>query len=145
MNGHTFLFEPGRWRAKGHYWDDEGKIVPLEGESRVEHGGGAWTLAGQMKLYGQQLEIVNNYAIVPFAEGRRTTTWQAHNPALGRMIGSFTVIADTILSAFTSEDGRFHGSEALIMQSPMHYLSRGVLMKGAAIVSTWSVALQKIA
>lgn len=144
MNAHTYLFQPGLWKAKGHFWDAEGRIIPMEGESRIEHGPDGWTIQGRLCLLGHQFEYVNDYRLEPAAPEMRHIPWTSLNPALGFLKGHFIVVADAILSSFHSEDGRHHGSETLLLQEPTLYHARGMLLKGEELVSSWSAALQRV-
>lgn len=144
MNPHTFLFQPGLWKAKGHFWDAEGRVIPMEGESRVEHDADGWAIHGRLSLLGQQFEYVNDYRLEPAAPDVRDIPWTSLNPALGFLRGHFIIVADAILSTFRGEDGRHHGSETMLLQEPTLYHCRGMLLKDEDLISSWSAALQRI-
>lgn len=141
---HTYLFEEGAWLTEGSYVDGDGALFTLRGRSVVNHGEGAWWIEGHMTLYSQPpVESHNDYAIRPFGSGQHATTWVSDNPALGRLVGQFTVVADTIVSLYGSEDGRHSGSEFLRRVDPDTYDGVGVLFRGPQRLSAWWLTLRR--
>jgi len=136
-NRHTFLFEPGRWKAAGYLNDEKGAATSVQGWAEVEHGREHWRLTATMG------EIVNCYTIVPFAPGALSTTWRSENPSLGGLRGHFAVAGDAILCQFQTEDGRYHGCEYLRRLSDQRYENGGVLFCGSARVSSWAMELTR--
>jgi hypothetical protein len=143
---HTFLFQEGLWTQKGYYYDDSDSPIPLEGKTRVTHLPGLWVNEGAMELKSGEKPIIvhNRYEIIPFADGRSTTTWKSFHPAIGELMGYFVVVEDAILSSCLSADGRFSGLEFLLKASDAQYANRGVFLKDGLRLSSWSIMLRKI-
>ncbi|MCE5274756.1 MAG: hypothetical protein ABFD70_12360 [Syntrophaceae bacterium] len=142
--GHTFLFTQARWLARGLFFDAKGKALPAEGEISISHQGNLWVNEGIIKVLGERpAEIRNRYEIVPIPEGTSTTTWTSVNPAIGRFMGSFAVVGDSILSCFQSEDAAYSGMEYLRQEESHQYQNRGVLLLRGERVSSWAVTLRK--
>jgi len=141
---HTFLFHPGTWHALGTYIDNQGKTVAAEGTVSIIHQGDLWVNEGSIKVLGEnRLEFLNHYEIVPFERDGLTTTWCSRNPSLGTLYGVFAVVGDSILSAFSSEDGASTGMEYLRQLEPEQYENRGVLFHEGLMVSSWAMELRK--
>lgn len=143
---HSFLFEEGYWKASGCYYTEKGVAHQVEGRVRIYHEDDLWINDGVMKVVGQEaIEIRNRYEIIPWAQGGELTTWVSMNPGLGVLEGTFTIVGDSILSAYRAEKGDFSGAEVLMRTSPDCYLNRGVLVyKGKEKLSSWSVELKRI-
>ena len=142
---HTFLLREGVWIARGHYFDDMERILPLEGMVRITHLEGLWLNEGQVeiKMGENAVKIHSRYEIIPFEEGKSQTTWESANPDLGILRGGITIVADTIISTCRSEKGEYNGAEFHIKVSDVHYKNRGILLKGSDKLSSWSVDLKK--
>lgn len=140
---HTFLFEEGLWVVSGEYIDNERKVMPMEGTSRIIHSLRQWKSEGYMRLMtgDKVLEIRNMYDIVPIPKGKDTTTWKSFDPALGSVTGRFVVVDDSIISTLSSGDGLVTGVEYLVKVSDLNYRSRGFIFKGAEKISSWSAEL----
>ena len=142
---HTFLFQDGAWIARGHYFDDMERILPLEGLVRITRLEGLWLNEGEteIKMGENLIKIHNRYEIIPLEEGKNQTTWQSMNPDLGILMGQYIIVADTIISICRSENGEYTGTEFHLKVSDVHYKNRGILSKGNDKLSSWSVDLQK--
>ena len=142
---HTFLLQEGVWIARGHYFDDMERVLPLEGIVRIAHLDGLWLNEGQAEIMmGENtVKISSHYEIIPFEEGKNQTTWESVNPDLGVLQGQAVIVADTIISTCRSEKGEYIGAEFHIKMSDVHYKNRGILLKGMDKLSSWSVDLQK--
>ncbi|MEN6320507.1 MAG: hypothetical protein ABFD82_17350 [Syntrophaceae bacterium] len=142
---HTFLFQEGYWNAKGHYFDDTDRPLPLVGTTRITHLDGLWINEGEMEINtgDQSIKIYNRYEIVPFREGKNQTTWKSLNPDLGTLLGRFVIVDDTILSTCSTKSGGYTGTEFFLRVTETHYKNRGVLFKENDILSSWSVDLRK--
>ena len=142
--GHTFLFEEGRWKAEGFFRDAEGLTVTVRGETRISHGENHWIMDGFMEIEGEvPRRIENRYVIEPF-NGRDITSWSSENPALGTLVGTFTVVGDSILSHFTCDDVACTGMEYLRFIDGDVYINRGTLLREGNLVSSWSVTLRRV-
>ncbi|MDD2443856.1 MAG: hypothetical protein PHS52_05095 [Desulfotomaculaceae bacterium] len=139
---HTFLFTESTWSAKGTYYDEKNKPVEVTGESFITHLKKAWFLDASITLPGENpLELKKGYEIVPFNQD--VTSWKSENPAMGTMLGSFTVVEDSIISLFSSQKGDFFGTEFFTMINESEYVWKGVLYSQAGKISSWSVTLTR--
>lgn len=134
---HTFLFEEGRWQARGTLSTAGGGDEEVCGVTTIRHTAEAWLMEARMGSYE------NRYRIEPFAPERPWTPWSSRSPAAGRVRGRFSVVDDSILSMFTSDDGRFAGFEYLRRISDDCYECRGSFFKGPHRVSAWTVRLSR--
>ncbi|RJX21570.1 MAG: hypothetical protein C4570_02455 [Ammonifex sp.] len=141
---HTFLFQPATWTAKGTFTDADGNTVPVDGETTITHEPEVWVNEGYMRLLDESgLELQNRYEIVPFAEGKDFTSWKSFNPALGVLIGAFSIVDDSIISISASEDGQYYACEYLLKIDDGNYRGRGVLFRSGEKLSSWAVDLAK--
>lgn len=141
---HTFLFEQGKWIASGVYYDEHNNEIQIEGQTVITHGGTYWVNDGYMKLLlSEPIEYLNRYEIVPFVGDSWITSWQSDNPALGRLKGVFTIVKDSIISKYESEDKRYSGCEYLLKIDDKTYENRGVVFKGNDQLSSWAVQLKR--
>ncbi len=141
---HAFLFQPATWAATGVYTFADGKTVPVKGETTVTHKPKVWVNEGRMRLLDETgLKLENRYEILPFTEGRDYTSWKSFNPALGVLIGAFSIVADSIISMSASEDGQYYACEYLLRIDDLTYRNRGVLFRSGEKLSSWAVDLTK--
>ncbi|MGD9488295.1 MAG: hypothetical protein AB7W47_09755 [Calditrichaceae bacterium] len=144
MNGHSYLFTEGKWKATGIYTDGDGISYNATGEVIVKHSTGLWMSDGIMNVKGlNDAEFQNNYKIIPFTEGKDFTTWKSINPVFGLLTGRFVVIADSILSVYGSENGIISGSESLLQINNRLYRNWGFVFKGTDKLSSWAMDLEK--
>jgi hypothetical protein len=141
---HTFLFDEAAWTARGHFTDAEGFARAVDGSADIAHGADTWTNRSVMRLLSDPpVAFASDYRITPFAPGAPATAWESHTPTMGRMLGRFAVVGDSILSTFTSEDGSHAGAESLQMVEADRYLGRGVLYRNGDFFSAWVVELRR--
>jgi hypothetical protein len=141
---HTFLFDEAAWSARGTFIDAEGNARAVDGSAEIAHGAESWTNRSVMRLLSRPpAEFANDYTITPFAPGAAATAWESRNAAIGRMVGRFAVVGDSILSTFASEDGAHSGAESLQMVEADRYMGRGVLYRDGAFFSAWIVELRR--
>lgn len=144
-NRHTFLFIEAVWSAEGVYVDESENPFPLVGQTEIVHGATVWINTGSMRINGPQpSELRNRYEIAPFQPGVSCTAWRSFNPDLGPLVGQFVVVADTILSAWRTEDGRASGAESLLQINESEYQNRGVAFFGPRRMSSWAATLKRI-
>jgi len=142
---HTFILQEGKWQATGHYFDDQGKAIPIEGSARITHLKQFWLNESRMKLLleDKSIGIVNDYEITPFEEGSDTTVWKSLNPSLGYLYGKFVIVGDSILSICASKQGTYTATEYLVKVADDHYRNMGAFFRGDQKVSSWEVELKK--
>ncbi|MBR9999546.1 MAG: hypothetical protein KFF73_11275 [Cyclobacteriaceae bacterium] len=141
---HTYLFETGKWKAIGTYFDENGIPVNVTGESSMDVTKKIWTLHGFMELQlDDPIKIFNRYIIKPFDPQKDHTTWISENPALGKLKGRFTIVNDMIISQYQSEDGKFSGSEVLLFIDDDQYQNWGVVFENDFKISSWEVMLER--
>jgi hypothetical protein len=141
---HTFVLEPATWIATGHFTGQSGEPNAASGEAVISHDKKVWRNRGRMRIEADPvLELANVYDIVPFPHQSPWTCWTSHNAGLGRLIGRFILMPDTIMSIFESEDGAYNGSETMLRLGPDTYRCRGALLRGGVLVSHWSLELKR--
>ena len=141
---HTFLLTQGRWSGSGVYTDESGVTSPAEAELTITHLGDLWLNEGTMAVEGEKTSVITNrYEIVPLAKGALTTTWKSTNPAIGVLYGIFSIVGDSILSAYCSDDGSYSGMEYLRQVSTDAYENRGIMLHEGMRVSSWEMDLTK--
>ena len=124
--------------------DRTGNRIEVVGESAMMHDANVWRLTGVMRLKSDPpQEIRNAYEIVPFNQGSDTTSWESVNPALGKLIGQFTLFEGVILSLYHSTDGKFSGTEYLRKIDDLHYENKGALYQDKKKLSSWEVTLTR--
>ncbi len=143
---HTFILQEGKWQATGHYFDDQGKAIPIEGSARITHLKQFWLNESRMKLFigDNPVGIVNDYEITPFEGGKESTEWISSNPSLGRLYGQFVIVGDSILSICKSMDGTYRATEYFLKVTDDHYRNRGAFFKEDMKVSSWEVELRRV-
>ncbi len=142
---HTFLFRRGKWTGTGTYFDENNNSCPVEGETTIIHEGEIWKNQGYIKLLIEHPVLFkNNYEIIPFKSDEDFTTWTSTNPDIGKLIGKFVIIDDTIISSYHSENLEYNGGEILVKIDDETYKSRGYLFKEDKKVSSHAVELKKV-
>lgn len=142
---HTYLFQPGKWRARGRYYGPQGMPVEAEGEVEIAHGPDKWENRGVMRIKGPGArEFRNNYEMPPIPKGALSGTWTGRNPDLGEFRGELTVVEDAILLVSGSLDGTYETFETLMRVDDENYVSRGVLFGAGERLSSWAVTLESV-
>jgi hypothetical protein len=91
------------------------------------------------------IEFRNTYQVAIPRAGSRVVPWQSHNPALGRLTGTFFIADDAIMSSFRSGDSKYVGSEHMNYLAPDRYHAHGLFLASGAVVSAWSMELSRTA
>jgi hypothetical protein len=139
---HSWLFEPGSWRATGSFWESGEIEREARGRSIVRHTPETWWIDGEMEILAEPpVRFQNNYHIAPPRGDTNILAWRSQNPGIGVLNGRFVVAGDTIMSLFRSEDGTFAGSEHLTRIDSDRYHARGVFGASGEVVSSWSMEL----
>jgi hypothetical protein len=142
---HTCIFEEARWSAEVVYIDAEGKHSKVVMRTAVEHGQDLWHLDVNMRVLTEPVqEFVNRYDISPWSDTSRPTTWTSDSSVLGSMAGRFSVVGETILSEFKTEDGVCAGFECLVEMDESTYIAAGMLLNQGDIAGSWQVTLNRI-
>ena len=142
---HTYIFNEGKWNAKGLYYDHEANQFEVIGETIIKHLKDEWILDGFMELKTKKpIRFFNKYSIIPKQRDKDYTIWTSVNPAIGKLNGKFMIIGDTILSSYISEDGVYSGSESLYRINENKYLNRGFAFNGEEKLSSWAVTLERV-
>ena len=142
---HPYLLQPLVWTAQGTYYYGEGHSFPLTRQSRLRRGNRLWQLEGEMVIAAlQPLKFWNNYDISQ-AEDPSTLRWTSHNPALGTLAGTFTLVGNCILSIYNSPDGIYSGTETLWLQADGSYYNAGGSLCRGQRMSSWTAVLRAAA
>lgn len=144
-SGHSFLFAEDTWRAEGRSVLRDGTWRPASGVTTIRHDPEEWVIEGEMVVESGEGEerIENVYRVRPFSEEDGFTTWTSHNPALGELRGSFSVVGETILSVYEGSGGRGSGTECIRRLTRDVYEARGTLTEGGERISAWSLTLRR--
>lgn len=138
---HTMFFKTWKWVATGKFWDENEAETAVIGETNIticENIG----IDSFMEIQGEnKVRFDNKYAIQPFKGN--SANWTSINPAIGNLIGTFTIIEDAIISEYYSEDKNYHGVESLTQLSETKYFARGAFYNKGKRISSWAVELNK--
>jgi hypothetical protein len=63
---------------------------------------------------------------------------------LGKLNGRFTVVNDTIISQYQSEDRKYSGTEILLFIDDDQYENWGVVYEDDRKMSSWEVMLERL-
>jgi hypothetical protein len=141
---HTFLFEPGIWKAAGTFWTADGRALEADGRSEVSHAKECWMIAGKLRvLASPTVEFVNIYCMQPPAKDVLTSKWTMENATLGKLHGIFSVVGPSIMSLYRSEQGAYQGSEHLLQLEEDRYEAYGLLLMDDRRLSSWRVVLKR--
>jgi hypothetical protein len=141
---HTFFVQEGSWAASGRLLDEKESEIPIVGSASITHYDERWVNRSTMRLLTDPpMELANEYEIRPLAPGNASTPWSSFNPSLGRMSGFFTLLGDSILSTYRSEDGAYSGAECLLQEDADTYRVWGVLFKEGEKLSSWEAVLKR--
>lgn len=142
---HSYILQEASWKAIGVYYDSAGNQFEVYGETAIKHFKDEWVLDGFMEVkLDNPVRFFNKYSITPLPVGKDFTDWTSQNPALGKLIGKFMIIGDTILSSYSSENGLYSGSECLVLLDNGTYHNRGFAFNGDRKLSSWEVTLQRV-
>lgn len=139
---HAYLTEPGEWVAEGSFWDESGSRHRASGVSRVIHGAAEWEIDSSLHVDGGP-SFANQYRLSPLAADQWQTTWESQNEALGAMLGEFILLAETIVSRFTTPGGTARGFETLGRLADGEYRSAGALYVDGRLLSCWEMTLRR--
>jgi hypothetical protein len=143
---HTFLFEPGIWKATGVFWTADGRALEAEGTSEVTHSKECWMIAGRLRvLASPPVEFLNIYCMQAPGKDALTSPWTMENASLGKLHGIFSVVGPSILSMYRSEQvaGGYQGTEHLMQVDEEHYIAYGILLMDDRRLSSWRVELKR--
>ena len=76
-------------------------------------------------MFDKPARFYNDYSIKANNDNHHIIPWESYNPALGKLIGNFTIEAETITSRYVSDDARCNGSEILTQLDEHTYKATG--------------------
>lgn len=139
---HTFLFQEGRWQAFGVFIDSNGRKVDLTGYADITHASDRWLNHSKMVVALEPpVTFENRYQIVPLRPGQLETRWSSVNPDVGRLEGFLSVVGDSLMFEYGTDDRLHHGSEYLRQLDGIRYVNRGVFYSGGRRASSWLAEL----
>lgn len=141
---HTFLFNEGKWKAKGVFFDHENNPSEVEGEAVIEHTSDKWLFHNQFNFKDKQKNpIKNTYQIDPIQETRDFTFWRSDSHEFGTLHGRFMIIGDTILSSYQSESRIYPGTESLVKISDNKYIYKGFSFGEDSKQFSWEMEFER--
>ncbi len=142
---HTYLFEEGKWTASGNYFDSENNDLEVKGESNIKHEKEQWHLHSFMELQDvAKTRIQSTYVISAMSRDAEYSFWESDNPDLGKLLGRFMIVGDSIMSMYQSESRLYSGTEVLTKINDKKYLAKGFAFYGDEKLSSWEVFLERI-
>ncbi len=138
LTDHPFLATTRTWHSAGIRVDD-GVKAPIEGRVTVARTDCGWDIRTSPSegRASTTLPAVRYDVRLPRQRGERAD-WIAVDPCYGRLIGQFVAVDDSISSTFVSSDGKYSGSEWMILDGG-RYRSRGVVLHDGELVCRWSM------
>lgn len=141
-HNHTYIMIPGKWQAKGIYFDENYGSLPVHGETEILHNSDGWILDGYMELELEEtVRFYNKYTITPFKKDADFTSWISENPVLGTLVGKFMIAGNLLLSSWQSKDNEYSGTECLIRLDSKKYKNHGFAFHDDQKLSSWEVEL----
>ena len=141
---HTFIYQPGNWKASGVFWTADGQALEAEGRSEVSHAKECWMIAGKLRvLASPPVEFVNIYCMQRPLKDALTSPWTMENAALGKLHGIFSIVGPSIMSVYRSERGSYQGTEHLLQRGEDFYEAYGLLLMDDRRLSSWRVELKR--
>jgi hypothetical protein len=141
---HTFLFEPAVWSVGGTFWAGDRQPIDAQGRIEISHRDTCWLLSGSMRvLSSPPVEFVSAYSIGLPGRDASTLQWTAENAMLGKLVGVFSVVGNSILSIFHSADGSYQGTEHLALVDADNYHACAMLLFNNRKLSSWNVRLTR--
>ncbi|MBI3988970.1 MAG: hypothetical protein HY347_05075 [candidate division NC10 bacterium] len=141
---HSYLLEPGRWRAQGVLKSPGGVEKRFTGHSEVSREGRSLIrVEAAVQLEGEgQVELRVRYRIS--LDGARFT-FEQHNETLGDMVGFGFMGEKAIVIVYRSAEqrGRYSGFELLYQMADDRYLSIGCLMINGVLNSMTEATLER--
>ena len=140
LTDHPFLATTGTWEATG-IRVDEGVDARIDGSVAVKRNETGWDIRTSGPEDGPSPTLPTvRYDVRPLRQRGERADWIAVDPRYGRLIGQFVAVDDSISSTFVSTDGRYSGSEWMILEGG-RYRSRGVVLRDGELVCRWSMWL----
>lgn len=139
---HTYFLAGRQWQANGTYYDENGYAFELSGLACISRSEGEWSLDGYMEVKQDTPVRFDNRYQIHETDSPFTYRWSSFNPALGTLSGTFEIIGDNIISAYTSENGKYSGTETLIQIDENTYHNVGVSFHNGRRMSAWTADLK---
>lgn len=117
----------------------------MTGTFAVIHEAEVWLTRSRLTLHGTAPRAyANDGWVVPFPKGQNVTSWRGDHTSFGELRGTFTLVEDSVLSSFSSREGRYAGTEYLLRVLEGEYSSRGAVLQAGVRVASWRVELVKM-
>lgn len=141
---HTYLREPGIWKAEGTFQTRSGSQIPLSGHTTIKHDGTSWIHSDALQLLRPVPVSISTTSIMsPFTEGEQNVRWTSINKSLGRLAGQYTFEENAIVSSASSESGYHKSYERLERINDHEYMNSGSLFVGGERISSWEISLTR--
>ena len=144
MLEHKELLEPGTWKITGEFTDKEGLTFSIEGKVEVKPRPESTLMEWTIKLQNDAgTTLYKTYHVDPFPEGEFTTKWKGEIEQLGKFTGNITMMKESIVITYTSENGELSGMDNLIKIDNKKYRYKGSLLESDGILESWAAQIQK--
>lgn len=134
-----FLSDEGVWKTESEFTDAKGVISRVDGESVITIEKGLIRNYSYAVVNGEK--VVNDYRIEPVNE--RYYRFEAHNPALGTLAGSFRIDRDIIYSKYHIRGESLNGFELVVREGSV-CRAYGTLYDGDELINSWVARMEKV-
>lgn len=142
---HSFIFQEGAWEGQGSYTGEDGRVIRARLGVRSEHQPDDWRLASRWEIEADEPRRIElDYRITPFADDDNLLHWRAEHAEMGPLKGKFVVVGESILSLYSSVDGRRSAMEYLQRETARQYRYQGALFAGFRRLATWDLRLTRV-
>ena len=140
LTDHPFLATTGTWHGAGTRVDED-VDAPMDVCVTVKRTEAGWDIRTARFEGGLSTTLpAVRYDVRPARQRRERADWIAVDPGYGKLIGQFVAGDDSISSTFVSTDGRYSGSEWMMLEGG-RYRTRGVVLRDGELVCRWSMWL----
>ena len=144
-NKHTFLFNEGRWEARGSFIDERDNRVSVTGEARITHTKKTWVNEALIRLEdSKRTGFSNRYEFEPIGGDRKSGRWKSINSAFGGFSGRLVVVGNYLVITFRSDNGDYEGFEYLEMLKENRYRNVGEIFRSEQRISSWTIQLIRV-
>ncbi len=140
---HTFLLNPNNWKATGIFTNSSEETFSVNGIFSISHNNANWILKVHLSS-SVETDLYNPvFVIEPFISNSPFTQWKMSLPPYENMEGRFMIVEKDILSVGNTDDKVISFTEYIRKVSDDFYKSRGFIMQGSKIVSSWNLFLKR--